>query len=57
MDTLGTRDFFSRVTRSFVGFVGSKLTRLRPSAEGTSGEAARKKLWHRAPLFTVLDGP
>ena len=44
--TLGTRGFFSRVTRSFVG---RRRTRLRPTAEETSGEAARKNLWRRAP--------
>ena len=37
--TLGKRDFFSRVMRSFVG---RRPTRLRPSAENTSGEAATK---------------
>ena len=57
-DTLGTRDFFSRVTWSFVG---RRPTRLPPSAKDTSGEAARldlilrldrnrkprmKSLWH-----------
>ena len=36
--TLGTRDFFSRVTRSFVG---RRPTLLRPSAEDKSVEAAR----------------
>ena len=51
--TLGTRGFFSRVTRSFVG---RRRTRLRPKAEETSGEAARKNLWRRAPWFAVLDG-
>ena len=29
--------------------VGSRLKRLRPKAEDTSGEAARKNLWRRAP--------
>ena len=45
--TLGTRDFFSRVTRSFVG---RRPTRLQPSAEDTSGEAARKN-FSRGSLF------
>jgi len=40
--TLGTRGFFSRVTRTFIG---RKPTRLRPKAEETSGEAARKKFF------------
>ena len=29
--------------------VGSRLKRLRPKAEDTNGEAARKNLWRRAP--------
>ena len=37
-DTLGTRDFFSRVTKSFVD---RRPTRLRGSAEDTSGEGFR----------------
>ena len=45
--TLGTRDFFSRVTRSFVGH---RPTRLQPSPEDTSGEAARKN-FSRGSLF------
>ena len=40
-DTLGTRDFFSRVTWSFVG---RRPTCLPPSAKDTSGEAARLDL-------------
>ena len=65
-DTLGTRDFFSRVTWSFVG---RRPTRLRPSAKDTSGEAARldlifgwfdrnrkphmKSLWHPGYITDV----
>ena len=64
-DTLGTRDFFSRVTWSFVG---RRPTRLRPSAKDTSGEAARldlilrldrnrkprmKSLWHQGYIRDV----
>ena len=64
-DTLGTRDFFSRVTWSFVG---CRPTRLRPSATDTSGEAARldlilrldrnrkprmKSLWHQGYIRDV----
>ena len=56
--TLGTRGFFSRATR---GFVGHRSIRLRPKAEDTSGEVFRgrhilrlsrnrkprmKSLWH-----------
>ena len=40
--TLGTRDFFSRGTRNFVG---RRPTRLQPSAEDTSGEAGRKNFF------------
>ena len=38
MNTLGTRGFFSRATRRFVG---GRPKRLRPEAEDTSGEAFR----------------
>ena len=38
-------------------FVGRRPTHLRPLAEDTSGKAARKNHWRRAPWFTVLDGP
>ena len=51
--TLGTRGFFSRVTRTFVG---RKPTRLRPKAEETSGEAARKK-FSRGSLFKTWPKP
>ena len=51
--TLGTRDFFSRVTRSFVG---RRPTRPPPSAEDTSGEAARNN-FSRGSLFKTWQKP
>ena len=52
--TLGTRDFFSRVMRSFVV---RRPTPLLLKAKDTSSKATRKNLCHRAPWFTMLDGP
>ena len=44
--------------RFFLACVGKlRFVGRRPKAEETSGEAARKNLWRRAPWFTVLDGP
>ena len=51
---LGTRGFFSRATGRFVSSAtGRHVFGRRPKAEDTSGEAARKNLWRRAPWFTV----
>ena len=46
--TLGTRRFFLACVRE-LRFVGRRPTRVRPKAEDTGGEAARKNLWRRAP--------
>ena len=48
--TLGIR-LFSRTAGIFG--VGRRPTHLRPLAEATSGDAARKNLWPGAVLFTV----
>ena len=49
---LGTRGFFLACDEE-LRFVGHRPTRVRPKAEDTSGQAARKNLWRRAPWFTV----